>query len=56
MSMKYKFNALLRHPGYNFDGGRDAPAQQTTVTSNVPEYAQPYFERLLGKKIGRAHV
>lgn len=36
---------ILRFDG----GGSDAPAQTTTVTSNVPEYAQPYFERLLGQ-------
>lgn len=30
-------------------GGGDGPTQTTTTTSNVPEYAQPYFERLLGQ-------
>jgi hypothetical protein len=35
---------------YNFDGG-DSPPPQPTQTSQItiPEYAQPYMERLLGK-------
>jgi hypothetical protein len=35
-------------------GGNKAPAQQnvTTTTSNLPEYARPYFERLLQRAEG----
>lgn len=30
-------------------GGGGAPTQSTTNTSNLPEYAQPYFERMMGR-------
>ena len=32
-------------------GGNSAPTQQqvTTTTSNLPEYARPYFENLMGR-------
>jgi hypothetical protein len=29
-------------------GGQSAPTQSTTVTSNIPEYARPYVESMLG--------
>ena len=34
-------------------GGRSsAPSQQTVVQTNLPEYAEPYFTRLLGRAEG----
>lgn len=30
-------------------GGGGAPTQSTTYTSNLPEYARPYFERMMGR-------
>lgn len=30
-------------------GGGGAPTQSTTNTSNLPEYARPYFERMMGR-------
>jgi hypothetical protein len=30
-------------------GGGQAPAQQTVTQTNIPEYARPYVERMLGK-------
>jgi hypothetical protein len=30
-------------------GGSDAPSEVTNVTSSLPEYAQPYYESLLGR-------
>ena len=29
--------------------GGGAPTQSTTYTSNLPEYARPYFERLMNR-------
>jgi len=29
--------------------GGGAPTQSTTYTSNLPEYARPYFERMMGR-------
>lgn len=30
-------------------GGGQQPTQSTTYTSNLPEYARPYFERMMGR-------
>jgi hypothetical protein len=30
-------------------GGKPGPTQSTTYTSNLPEYARPYFERMMGR-------
>jgi len=30
-------------------GGNPGPTQSTTYTSNLPEYARPYFERMMGR-------
>jgi hypothetical protein len=30
-------------------GGSPGPTQSTTVTSNVPEYARPFVESMLGR-------
>lgn len=30
-------------------GGQSAPTQSTSYTSNLPEYARPYFERMMGR-------
>jgi hypothetical protein len=35
--------------GGDGDGGSPAPTTTTTNTSNLPEYAQPYFENLLNR-------
>ena len=40
MSMKYKLNAVLKHPGYN-GGGGGGETTATTYTSSLPEYAKP---------------
>jgi hypothetical protein len=37
---------------YNCDGGGSpapAPSSQTVTQTSIPEYAQPYVERMLGK-------
>ena len=45
-----KFRSFLRHPGYN-GGGGGGPSHTTatTHTSSLPEYAQPYFENIMGR-------
>ena len=35
-------------------GGSSAPSQQTVVQTNLPEYAEPYFTRLLGRAEGES--
>ena len=30
-------------------GSSQQPTQSTTYTSNLPEYARPYFERMMGR-------
>ena len=37
-------------------GGQAAPTQSTTVTSNVPEYARPYVETMLGAAQKQAYT
>lgn len=40
-------------------GGQPTQQQVTTTTSNLPEYARPYFERLMGQaqsELGRQYV
>jgi len=49
---KFKFNSLLKHPGYNFGGGGGGTTTSTTYTSNLPEYAKPYFEDIMGRAQG----
>ena len=41
----------FRAGGMTLEGGGSSPAPQPTQTStiSIPEYAQPYMERLLGK-------
>jgi len=47
-----RFIGILKHPGYNGgDGGggsAPAPTQSNVVNTNIPEYAQPYVENMLG--------
>lgn len=40
---------VLKHPGYNMGGDPPAPAptSNTSYSTNVPEYAQPYVENML---------
>jgi hypothetical protein len=47
-----KFNALLKHPGYNFSGGGGGSTTATTYTSSLPEYAEPYFKDIMGRAQG----
>jgi hypothetical protein len=35
--------------GGGASGGNQAPTQQTVTQTNIPEYARPYVERMLGK-------
>jgi len=35
-------------------GGKSGPTQQTVVQTNLPEYAEPYFTRLLGRAEGES--
>jgi len=35
-------------------GGGSAPSKQTVVQSNLPEYAEPYYTRLLGRAEGES--
>ena len=35
-------------------GGSSAPSQQTVVQTNLPDYAEPYFTRLLGRAEGES--
>ena len=35
-------------------GGSSAPSSQTVVQTNLPEYAEPYFTRLLGRAEGES--
>ena len=48
----YKFNSILKHPGYNKGkgggGGGSTTSTGTTYTSNIPEYAKPYVNTMLG--------
>jgi hypothetical protein len=38
-------------------GGGGGPTEtKVTSTSNLPEYVQPYFERLLQRSEGRKHT
>ena len=43
---------VLKHPGYNGKGGGGGSQNNTTTgttyTTNIPEYAQPYVENMLG--------
>jgi hypothetical protein len=39
---------VLKHPGYNGKGGGSTQSTGTTYTTNIPEYAQPYVETMLG--------
>jgi len=40
---------VLKHPGYNGKGGGGSTTSTgTTYTTNIPEYAQPYVETMLG--------
>jgi len=39
---------VARTGGGGSGGGGSAPTQQTTNTSNIPEYARPYVETMLG--------
>ena len=39
---------VARTGGGGSGGGQAAPTQQTTNTSNIPEYARPYVETMLG--------
>jgi hypothetical protein len=39
---------VLRTGGGGSSGGGGAPTQSTTQTSNIPEYARPYVETMLG--------
>jgi hypothetical protein len=39
---------VARSGGGSGGGGQAAPTQSTTNTSNIPEYAQPYVETMLG--------
>ena len=44
-----RFVGILKHPGYNGGGdGGSAPTQSNVVNTNIPEYAQPYVENMLG--------
>jgi len=48
------FDKLVAHMGRTglilYGGGGDSgPTSTTTTTSNIPEYARPYFERLMGR-------
>ena len=36
-------------------GGSSAPSQQTVVQTNLPDYAEPYFTRLLGRAEGESY-
>lgn len=48
----FKFKSLVRFffPTLMFDtgGGSSGPTQTTNVTTNIPEYARPYVETMLG--------
>lgn len=48
----FKLKSLIRFlmPVLSFDsgGGGGGPAQTTTVNTNIPEYARPYVETMLG--------
>jgi len=35
-------------------GGSSGPTETTNITSNLPEYVQPYFERLLQRSEGES--
>jgi hypothetical protein len=44
-----RFVGILKHPGYNGGGdGGSQPTQSNVVNTNIPEYAQPYVENMLG--------
>jgi hypothetical protein len=44
-----RFIGILKHPGYNGGGdGGSQPTQSNVVNTNIPEYAQPYVENMLG--------
>lgn len=50
---QFKFGSgLLRHPGYNKGkgggGGGGGNTTATTYTTNIPEYAKPYVQSMLG--------
>ena len=54
MLIRTKFNGYLNDGRrlYNCDGGGSpapAPSSQTVTQTSIPEYAQPYVERMLGK-------
>jgi len=38
----------------SFGGGSSGPTETTNITSNLPEYVQPYFERLLQRSEGES--
>ena len=51
-----KFVGVLKHPGYNGKGGGGGgggqPQVQTSYSTNLPEYAKPFYEELL-KQTGK---
>jgi len=42
-----KILGILKHPGYNGGGGGETTSTQ--YTSNLPEYAKPYFEDIMNR-------
>lgn len=46
-----KIIGILKHPGYN-GGGGGGQTTSTQYTSNLPEYAKPYFEDIMGRAQG----
>ena len=52
MLLRNKFNGFLadgtRTPFISGGGGGGGPQQNTSYTTNIPEYAQPYVETMLG--------
>jgi len=47
-SVTRKEGGRVIYGGGGSDGGSPAPTQNTTYSTNIPEYAQPYVETMLG--------